>query len=47
MAPLKMQMDISLFSNDYIVRRMEKADVADIYLLCSKTVCITNTVRHL
>ena len=29
-------MDISLFSNDYIVRRMEKADVADIYLLCSK-----------
>ena len=36
MAPLKMQMDISLFSNDYIVRRMEKADVADIYLLCSK-----------
>ncbi len=34
MAPLKMQMDISLFSNDYIVRR--KADVADIYLLCSK-----------
>lgn len=36
MAPLKMQMDISLFSNDYIVRRMEKSDVADIYLLCSK-----------
>ena len=29
-------MDISLFSNDYTVRRMEKADVADIYLLCSK-----------
>lgn len=30
------QMDISLFSNDYIVRRLEKADVPDIYLLCSK-----------
>ena len=29
-------MDISFFSNDYTVRRMEKADVADIYLLCSK-----------
>ena len=26
-------MDISLFSNDYTVRRMEKADVADIYLV--------------
>lgn len=25
------QMDISLFSNDYIVRRLEKTDVADIY----------------
>ncbi len=36
MAPLKTQIDISLFSNDYTVRRMEKADVADIYLLCSK-----------
>ena len=29
-------MDISFFSNDYTVRRMEKADVAGIYLLCSK-----------
>ncbi len=29
-------MDISFFSNDYTVCRMEKADVADIYLLCSK-----------
>ena len=36
MAQLKTQIDISLFSNDYTVRRMEKADVADIYLLCSK-----------
>ena len=26
-------MDISLFSGDYTVRRMEQADVADIYLL--------------
>ena len=40
-------MDISFFSNDYTVRRMEKADVAAIYLLCIKMVCITNTVRHL
>ncbi len=31
-------MDISCFSNDYIVRRMEKTDVADIYCLCSKNV---------
>ena len=30
------QMDISFFSNEYTVRRMEKTDVADIYLLCSK-----------
>lgn len=29
-------MDISFFSNEYIVRHMEKTDVADIYLLCSK-----------
>ncbi len=29
-------MDISLFSDDYDVRRMDKADVKDIYLLCSK-----------
>ena len=29
-------MDISLFSNDYTVRRLGKADVADIYSLCSK-----------
>ncbi len=29
-------MDISLFSNEYTVRCMEKADAADIYLLCSK-----------
>ena len=29
-------MDIALFSNEYTVRYMEKADVADIYLLCSK-----------
>ena len=29
-------MNISFFSNQYMVRRMNKADVADIYLLCSK-----------
>ena len=29
-------MDISLFSNDYIVRRLEKTDVTDICLLCSE-----------
>ena len=29
-------MDISLFSHDYTVRRLGKADVADIYFLCSK-----------
>lgn len=29
-------MDISLFSNDYYVRRMDKSDIKNIYLLCSK-----------
>lgn len=29
-------MNILLFSNDYTVRRLGKADVADIYSLCSK-----------
>ena len=36
-------MDISFFSNDYTVRRMEKADVADIYLLCSRN---GDYIRH-
>ena len=29
-------MDISLFSDNYDVRRMDKADIKDIYLLCSE-----------
>ena len=32
-------MDISFFSNDYTVRRMEKADVADIYLQIGRASC--------
>ena len=29
-------MNISLFSNQYTVRRMDETDITDIYLLCSK-----------